>query len=879
MRDRVWRFGLLVIVLLVAVWLRVHDLAAIPSGVHFDEAANGLLAGDIGLRGAKPIFIEAYTGKEVLFFYIAGSLMFVLGQSAFVLRLAAAFTGVVTIAATVWLCRELFPRKRWTAVFAALLLATDFAMLLFGRLGFRAITQPLLQTLTVAAFLYGIRTGRWRGFAAGGLFLGLAGYTYLAARLFPAVVVIMLVLWLGRKMRARQVALFFGIGGVVIAPLLWFFWQHPEAFWVRIEQVSGEAITVGTYANSYLKSLAMLVWRGDPYWRFNLPFRPLLTPLLALISLFGLWMMRRKWRPLLLIVTAVLLMLLPTALAIGEITPSNLRAIGIFPFVLLPAAYALGSWFDPRPTPLPHTKTSVVSAVCALLLLLLLTLYASDSYFHQWATRDDVFYETDADLQATAAYLDQYDGVPSIFVAAKHYQHPSLAFTTSQYDKINWLVDAEAFVLPTAYPALYLFPHSAPAPAWLRDRLPDPAVENRSFAAYRLDAPLLWEQDEAAAYQFGDVVDLTGYTVLQPTPEQLHVQLQWQVKKATAQAFVPFVHLEAADGYRWAQNDSIGYLAEQWRPGDTLIYQMMLDIPAGMPTGDYRLQVGLFDGTERLALQDTAGRFAGTTAILPVSLIGNPQPSAQTPANVIDQMMSPGVRLLGFDRLPTIGETGTTLPFRLWWQLDVPAAVSAKLNWVSAVGDVTAWDEQLLTGNQFMLGRVTALLPLDLPSGDYTLQLQTDETTLTLGQVTITATQRLFEKPLYATETNALFGEHIRLAGYTLDDTTFDLTLVWQAMGSVTADYTVFVHVLNPDGTCCAWQLDAQPVQNSYPTTRWLPAEYVADKWQIAADKLPTGDYLVEIGLYDAQTGNRLIVQNGGEGAADFLYLSPLKIR
>ncbi len=94
---------LLVLCLLIAAILRLSDLSTTPPGLHFDEAANGILAANIGLRGERPIFIPSYTGKETLFFYLAGFLMRLLGDSVFTLRLAAAFIGLLTVAATYWL--------------------------------------------------------------------------------------------------------------------------------------------------------------------------------------------------------------------------------------------------------------------------------------------------------------------------------------------------------------------------------------------------------------------------------------------------------------------------------------------------------------------------------------------------------------------------------------------------------------------------------------------------------------------------------------------------------------------------------------------------------------------------------------------------------
>jgi len=89
--------ALLLVVLVVALLLRVYGLDDIPPGLHYDEAANAILAANIAEGDAHPLFIEAYTGKEVLFFYLAAASMRLLGASVFSLRLTSALIGVCSL--------------------------------------------------------------------------------------------------------------------------------------------------------------------------------------------------------------------------------------------------------------------------------------------------------------------------------------------------------------------------------------------------------------------------------------------------------------------------------------------------------------------------------------------------------------------------------------------------------------------------------------------------------------------------------------------------------------------------------------------------------------------------------------------------------------
>jgi len=212
----------MVICLLLAAGLRLPALVRFPPGLHYDEAANAILAGEIGLQGERPIFIPSYTGKEVLFFYLASGLMGLVGESLFALRLTAAFAGILTVAATYWLGRELFADRR-IALLAAALLSISFWHLLFSRLGFRAITQPLLQALALAALWHGLRRVEagaqmpaqrtaWLWFVLAGIFLGLTAYTYLAARLFPLLLAPALLPLLRSRRRLPWLLLAGGVG-------------------------------------------------------------------------------------------------------------------------------------------------------------------------------------------------------------------------------------------------------------------------------------------------------------------------------------------------------------------------------------------------------------------------------------------------------------------------------------------------------------------------------------------------------------------------------------------------------------------------------------------------------------------------------------------
>jgi hypothetical protein len=118
-----------------------------------------------------------------------------------------------------------------------------------------------------------------------------------------------------------------------------------------------------------------------------------------------------------------------------------------------------------------------------------------------------------------------------------------------------------------------------------------------------------------------------------------------------------------------------------------------------------------------------------------------------------------------------------------------------------------------------------------------------------------------------ATPVNAQFGESILLDSYAISASpaagqTLDVTLYWQALNTLPADYTVFVHLLDEQGRLVAAH-DGMPADNGFPTGAWPPGLLVEDKHTITLPPdLPPGTYQVNVGLYLFETGERLPVSD-----------------
>jgi len=161
-----------------------------------------------------------------------------------------------------------------------------------------------------------------------------------------------------------------------------------------------------------------------------------------------------------------------------------------------------------------------------------------------------------------------------------------------------------------------------------------------------------------------------------------------------------------------------------------------------------------------------------------------------------------------------------------------------------------------------------------IPDGAYTVTLSLiDSMTgeragepLQLGQVSVQATERVFEMPEVETESEAVFGGELRLLGYDLHqgNDQAKVTLHWQALQRMDQAYKFFVHVVDPKNERLVAQADVMPRNWTYPTTWWEAEEFVSDEIRLSLEEVPPGVYKLYVGIYEVE-GGRLPVSLGGD--------------
>ena len=128
--------------------------------------------------------------------------------------------------------------------------------------------------------------------------------------------------------------------------------------------------------------------------------------------------------------------------------------------------------------------------------------------------------------------------------------------------------------------------------------------------------------------------------------------------------------------------------------------------------------------------------------------------------------------------------------------------------------------------------------------------------------------------PEYATD--ATFGGTITLEGYDLSAETVapgDVLTVrpyWRAVETPDNNYSMYVH-LRPadDPTTNVMQADGPPSQPERLTPTWTDPDELIVGRQVALSlppDIPAGEYVLWVGLYDFESGQRLTLADGSDG-------------
>jgi 4-amino-4-deoxy-L-arabinose transferase-like glycosyltransferase len=350
---------LLTLVTAVAGALRLAWLGAIPYGVHSDEAQVGtdvhrILHGDfIG------VYTHAALGQPSGHAYLTTPSIWLLGDSAFSLRLPLALVGLAAIPLLYLLVRVSF--RRTEAFFASAMLAVSYWHLFYSRVAHWSISYGTVVLAVLLCVMLGMRSRRRRWFAAAGALLGLGAYTY---NIYPiAVVAVLAFLAIMTLTRYRTelrwwtgCMLWMGGAALVVAAPMLNYLADPDAYvWKHIDNYSEVNVMrshefhnaaawgkVGLLADQARTFARAYTTTSHPDSVDGNGLRPMFDPLtLVLLALGAIMAVRMRHEPM--VIAALCCVLIIPLPAIPQTQSIMRQPLGAAPFAMFIAALPLAA--------------------------------------------------------------------------------------------------------------------------------------------------------------------------------------------------------------------------------------------------------------------------------------------------------------------------------------------------------------------------------------------------------------------------------------------------------------------------------------------------------------------------------------------------------
>ena len=633
---------LLIIILLVATFLRLYRLDDIPPGMTHDEADTGHFMAAVYRGTRSPVKVPYGYAYEPFPMFSGAVFMKLFGLNDLALRLHSAFFGMVLLLFTYLWARRSFGLA--TGLGSATLVAVSFWTVCDSR--FALNSQPAPALFTSAAYFLWLALGigddreRRRRWAWGLFALLLAGslYVYEAAR-SAAVAFGLLFVYLAcfDRPRFRRHGLWFA-GALIVAGLLAAPHLLDPGAWGRTSTLSGplQAAAQGDlrplWAN-VLSGLGTFSFEGDPLVTYNLPGRPIFDPVVSLLFYGGIALCLWRWRirtyafVLMWLVTGML----PT-LVLGAYTSVLHSKVAEAPIMALPALCAaevgrfVAARFGPR-------WVRALAAACVAWLAVVAASTGYD-YFVRWGEAPETRAAYFHNLAAITDYLNdtEYHGDVTLsspfpdlpldpFIADMRLHREDLA--------LRWCDARRSIVFPHAPRSLLIVPSNTPFDAYFAQRLDLELIERvdlqpdvdpffdvfewrpkdalSRFMTAPTEATMAGGESLSLPVNVGGAVELLAYELptsgVDPGETETLVTV-WRILDPAAlgappateygYAAVLFAHvLDAADTII-GQEDRLDAPAWNWRSDDAFVQLHRFQIDADAPPGPHRLELGMY---------------------------------------------------------------------------------------------------------------------------------------------------------------------------------------------------------------------------------------------------------------------------------------------
>lgn len=620
------RWLALLLILLLAAFLRFRGIDPMHTMLHHDEAYYGLDALSLLENPRLTPFFPNNTGRESLWMYLLAPSIGVFGATPFALRIATMFIGVLTVAAMYPFARELLGRRDalWaTAAYAVLYWAVQM-----HHIAFRTNLYPLVGLLALTFLLRAYRKNTWHLWLWAGFTSGLLIYTYTAARGWVAFIwLTLLVMAFTAQKRRRGALVALILSGIVALPLGLHALNEPL---IGVEGLSRTAVLdANAILDNIQRWLGAWLYAGDPLAARNLDAKPILSAPLAICASIGLvviWgRLRTGWLRWWLLGLA-LVAVAPSLVTVDA--PHYVRGLGL----LVPTALVLGAgaaWLAQRRVLRSMALPFVIGLFVWAAADTLLTLNA-------WLSeRRLLLYIDDRVNLALAAVRDHTPPDMPLYIPGLDF-HPVAAYHAAnlpRHTAFYPFADGDCFITAnetTAFVDLPIVLNS------FVQRV-QPYAEAVAVLASDYEAPhVLWQVVQvtpntairgawSAAPVLGEMLQIALVEPLN-TPvqrgERLALQVGMRLLRPVDKQYHLFLHLQGdptpyEGGTLWATGDGrlctaitdesrLTALADT-SISETLVQLFYLDVPPDLPAGDYHVAVGLYDFESQARLSTQIG--------------------------------------------------------------------------------------------------------------------------------------------------------------------------------------------------------------------------------------------------------------------------------
>jgi len=348
-----------------------------------------------------------------------------------------------------------------------------------------------------------------------------------------------------------------------------------------------------------------LIWKGDRNLMHNLPGRPFMDPVQALLALAGLVgsaLGGLSWRRVFLMMW-LLVMLAPSILT-GD-APHFGRLVGLLPPLALLIAIGAAWLAEVLLTRFEGTgeRTSLLAMLTLMALLLSSALLTVRDYFDRYAKHPDLpaLFETDDwELGQYAAALPREE---IIYLSPTQERMATIYYALEgERERLRSYYSPGESLIPAGSAgesAFYLVrPRASAAIDLLARRFPEGAIDLSfpSFTAFLLPAEVArFDEGDEDPISYAGAITLQDWSA-ERDADRLAVSLVWQADVEMERSYTAYLHFLDSEGELVAQLDRLpdGYPTSDWHPGEVVVDSYTIELPPDLEPGRYYLQTGFY---------------------------------------------------------------------------------------------------------------------------------------------------------------------------------------------------------------------------------------------------------------------------------------------